>query len=177
MSRHLCNAVTNTVTNGVSNSTPTRPDPNTQPKEGRDPLRSHRTSDRSRTGIPSDCVRCSLPLDARNLTGLCSECKRILRDLRAGYAAPEVSLDEARVNFVATFRYRKLDASAIYGASCRCGRFALRHDTGLCEWCTAWSRRPWRPKKVTARKRSTRSVSGRPKPVTSNQPEEKAAVK
>ncbi len=34
------------------------------------------------------------------------------------------------------------DFGAIYGDPCRCGRgFPARHDSGLCEWCTAEPKR------------------------------------
>jgi len=41
------------------------------------------------TGIPTECTLCSQPLDAHNLTGLCRECKHILRDARAGFTTDE----------------------------------------------------------------------------------------
>jgi hypothetical protein len=104
------------------------------------------------TGIPTVCARCDVPLDAQNITGMCSECKHIARDARAGYIAAEVKLDQARAAFLAVFgnRYRPLDVSAVYGDTCRCGRFRARYDTRKCEWCG----RPWRkfPAKRTKRK-------------------------
>lgn len=109
-------------------------------------------------GIPTDCTRCGLPLDAHNLTGLCRECKHIERDARAGYTAPEATLDEARANFIAAFPgWRKLDASAIYmrGACRRCARFVARRDTGKCEWCS-------RPTRFKPRRR--KSALDRPVP-------------
>jgi hypothetical protein len=98
------------------------------------------------TGFATDCTRCSLALDAANITGVCLECKHIERDRRAGHVAAEVSLDDARANFMDAFRghYRPLDTSAVYmrGACRKCARFRARHDTGSCEWCS----RPWRPR-------------------------------
>jgi hypothetical protein len=92
------------------------------------------------TGIPTSCTRCALDLDATNITGVCAECKHILRDAAAGFVAQEVSLDEARANFTAVFsgQYRPVESDdAVYGrgACRRCARFRARRDTGCCEWC------------------------------------------
>ncbi len=110
--------------------------------------------------IPTECG-CALPLDAKNITGICAECRHIARDARAGFIAQEVSnLDEARTNFVTVFPiYRPQSADAIYmrGACRVCGTFRARHDTGKCEWHS----RPWTPrppkrtKKKPARKKAT----------------------
>ena len=107
------------------------------------------------TGIPTDCTNCTLPLDANNITGLCAECKHIARDVRAGFTAPEVPIEEARAAFMAVFggHYRPMDASAVYmpGACRKCARFRARWDSGACEWCS----RPWRPRpKKKPRKKS-----------------------
>ncbi len=108
------------------------------------------------TGIRIDCTRCALPLDAQNLTGLCRECKQIERDARVGHTAAEVTLDEARVNFVTVFPgYRQRDLSAVYmpGACRGCGQFVARRETGRCEWCSPNRRRPKkRARKATRRK-------------------------
>lgn len=119
------------------------------------------------TGIPTDCRRCTLPLDARNLTGLCRECKHILRDARAGFTAPEVTVDEARTNFMAVFPdYRHLDTSAVYmrGACRRCARFAARRDTGCCEWCSG-------PTRFPSKRRKNRPAAKRTAPDGSVPPE------
>ena len=115
------------------------------------------------TGIPTDCTRCALPLDARNITGICLECKHILRDARAGYTAAEVPLDIARAAFMAVFTgYRKLeDTSTIYmrGACRRCARFVARRDTGCCEWFSGPVRFPQRRRKKPT-KRPKRPLDG-----------------
>ena len=103
------------------------------------------------TGIPTHCTRCALPLDPTNITRLCAECKHIERDQRRGYTTDEVTLDEARQNFMTalTGHYRPQDITTHYSQTCRCGRFRARNDTGKCEWCS----RPWKPR---APKRTTR---------------------
>lgn len=106
------------------------------------------------TGIPSACIRCALPLDPNNITGVCLECKHIERDRRRGFTAPEAPLAESRATFMAAFRgrFRRMDASVLYlrGACRNCARFRARRDTGLCEWCGGPRRFP--------RKRSKRKA-------------------
>lgn len=98
------------------------------------------------SAITTACTRCALPLDVNNITGVCRECKHIERDVRAGFTADEVPLDEARANFTAVFRvlYRPMDADVIYmrGACRKCARYRARHDTGCCEWCSGPRRFP-----------------------------------
>ncbi len=109
------------------------------------------------TGIPSECRQCALPLDARNITGVCAECTLLGRNIRLGHPPePEVALPEARTNFMAVFGglHRKRDHSAFYGETCRCGRFRARKDTRRCEWCSGPRRFP--PKRTKRR----RSVNG-----------------
>ena len=111
--------------------------------------------------IPTECS-CALPLDEKNITGVCLECKHIERDRRRGYTAAEVSnLDEARTHFMRMFTglYRPQSADAIYmrGACRVCGEFRARHDTGKCEWHS----RPWRPRqpKRTRKPRKPEAVN------------------
>ena len=103
------------------------------------------------TGIPTSCTRCALDLDPANITGICLECKHILRDAAAGYTADEVPLEQARANFMALFRgnFRPMDADTVYtrGACRRCARFRARRDTGCCEWCSGPRRFP--PKRTS----------------------------
>ena len=117
------------------------------------------------TGIPTACTRCALPLDAANITGICLECKHIIRAAAVGYTAPEVSLESARAIFMEAFqgRYRPLDASVLYmrGACRVCARFRARHDTGKCEWCSGPRRFPAKrsKKKTTSRRREVSTTT------------------
>lgn len=89
------------------------------------------------------CGSCDGDLLPHNTTGICAECRHIERDRGAGYTAEEVTLDEARANFMAVFAglYRP-HVDVIYGVTCRCGRFRARRDTGKCEWCSGPRRFP-----------------------------------
>lgn len=106
------------------------------------------------TADNADCTRCGLPLDADNTTGLCLECKHILRDAVVGYTAVEIPIEHARANFMDVFQghFRRADAAdAVYtrGACRRCGRYRARFDTKRCEWCGGPRRFP--PKRSSKR--------------------------
>lgn len=104
----------------------------------------------------SFCTGCGIELSPHNLTRLCLECAHIERDRRRGFVATEVSLDEARRNFMDVFgaRYRQVNADTVYnrGACRQCARFRARHDTGRCEWCSG-------PRRFPAKRSKKRSPS------------------
>ena len=107
---------------------------------------------------------CGEPLDVHNITGVCRECKHIVRDARAGYTAPEVPIEVARRAFMAVFGglYATQSADAVYmrGACRKCARFRARHDTGCCEWCSGPRRFPAkRSKKPTSHRREVSTIT------------------
>jgi hypothetical protein len=97
--------------------------------------------------IPVRCELCRAHLDGHNITGLCQECKLILRNKRMTpcgdqqpVTGPSVSLAQA-IGTAAAVLGAHVVVPHLYGSLCRCGKALARNDTGMCEWCTAKARR------------------------------------